>query len=257
MLDPVIALERLVPLAGASNFRDLGGYVGAEGATVRWRRVFRADALHDLTDPDIEAVLSLGVGDVFDLRTARELEFFGINPLTERGVRHHHTPLMPEITVRPPSRHDEQPSFGLATDEEHAERYLEMLDTGKPALERILAHLAAGPDAAVVFHCTGGRDRTGLTAALLLSALGVSRDVIAQDYELTHHFLHFTPERRERMRALWGVSISNGTPPTRAEVMRLTLAALDAEYGSPDGYLDEAGVTADVRAQLRHQLLEA
>jgi protein-tyrosine phosphatase len=249
--------DRRIALTGASNFRDLGGYVSQDGRTVRWRRVFRADALHDLTPEDVEQIASLGIGDVFDLRTEKEIEVFGTNPLIERGIRHHHVPFVAEVGVTqnpgavPATRLDPEDHGGYAT------MYLDMLERGKGTVARILTHLADGPEAGAVFHCTGGRDRTGMTAALILEVLGVPRGVIEADYALTTEYLTFPEERRERMRALYGTPtvVPSGPLYTYAEVMRMTLAGLDERYGSPAGYLEETGVTAQHQEALRHTLL--
>lgn len=252
--------ERRIVLAGASNFRDVGGYETQDAKRVRWRRVFRADALHDLTPEDVDVLATMGLGDVFDLRTARELEVFAGTPLATRGVRHHHVPFVPEVGGG--RNEGALPAAATAVPlqqghQAHAERYLEMLEGAKPAAQRVLAHVAETADACV-FHCTGGRDRTGLTAALLLSVLGVPRTVIAADYALTTQYLVFSEQRLERMRALFGerVTRTGGAPATHAEVMTLTLEGLDARYGSPAAYLEDAGVTSDHQQSLCRALLE-
>lgn len=264
MTDAATVPERRIVLTGASNFRDIGGYPTADGRTTRWRRVFRADALQDLTPDDVRLLAAFNLGDVFDLRTLRELEVFGTNPLVAHGVRHHHLPFVTDIGI---------PAAGGAAGEAaptappapapddhaaHAQHYLDMLERSKPALRRILGHLAAAPEQSVVFHCTGGRDRTGLTAALLLEVLGVPREVIVTDYALTTRYLEHPPSRIEQMRALFGdrIAPSGGPVATRAEVMALTLAGLDARYGSPRTYLETAGVGVDQQEALRRALLE-
>jgi len=248
--------ERRIMLAGATNFRDLGGYETTDGKTVRWRRVFRADALQDLTPEDIAILLELKLGHVFDLRTDMEIEVFGTNPLSEHGVLHHHVPFHPQV-----GRERDQaatiPSF-----DDHAAfaaLYLDMLENAGPSLARIFTHLAEESEASAVFHCAGGRDRTGMTAALLLGLLGVPREIIEEDYALTGQYLMFVEARLEKMRQLYGDRVGvRGTGPveTPGEVIRLALAGLDERYGSPERYLEEAGVTAEHREALRGSLLD-
>lgn len=248
--------ERRIMLAGATNFRDLGGYETTEGKTVRWRRVFRADALQDLTPEDISVLLELKLGHVFDLRTDMELEAFGTNPLGDHGVLHHHVPFQPKVGVER-DQAATVPSF-----EDHAAfaaLYLNMLEAAGPSIARIFTHLAEESEASAVFHCTGGRDRTGMTAALLLGLLGVPRETIEEDYALTGQYLMFVEARLEKMRALYGDRIgtsTSGPVTTPGEVIMLALAGLDERYGSPEAYLAEAGVTDEHRDALRRVLLD-
>ncbi|MCB9483303.1 MAG: tyrosine-protein phosphatase [Dehalococcoidia bacterium] len=252
-----MTFERRILLKGASNFRDLGGYATTEGKTVTWRRIFRADALTDLAPEDVAAILDLNIGDVFDLRTAKELEFLGTNPLVEHGVRHHHVPFVPEIGLDRDGA--AVPAARPAPDDHaaHATGYLEMLERGKGTVGRVLTHLAEAPEQGAVFHCTGGRDRTGMTAALILSVLGVPRATIEADYALTTEYLEFNEDRRNRMQELFGpITVPAGRLVTYAEVMRLTLAGLDERYGSPEAYLEDAGVTRDHQDALRRTYLD-
>src|SRR5262245_16909903 len=86
-------MQRLIPLEGCLNFRDLGGYPLEDGRTVRGRRLFRSDALHCLTPAAVAQVRELGVRDVVDLRSTYELRSEGSGPLADAGLRHHHVPL--------------------------------------------------------------------------------------------------------------------------------------------------------------------
>ncbi|MCA9850099.1 MAG: tyrosine-protein phosphatase [Dehalococcoidia bacterium] len=247
--------ERHIPLAGATNFRDLGGYRAADGRTVRWRRVFRSDALHDLTADDFAVLRDLGVGDVFDLRTAHELDTWGIGILTEHGLRHHHVPFNPSRGAQP-GQVVTVPAFDDF--EAFTQLYLDMLEEAGPSLGRVFTHLAESPEQGAVFHCTGGRDRTGMTAAFLLGVLGVPRETIAEDYALTGQYLVIPEVRRARMQEMYGSRpslISEGPVVTPSEVITMTLAALDERYGSPEGYLESVGVTAEHREALQHALL--
>jgi protein-tyrosine phosphatase len=246
--------ERRIVLAGASNFRDLGGYETADGHVVRWRRVFRSDALHDLTLEDVEALVGHGVRQVFDLRSAYELELFSGNPLIDRGVLVRHTPMVVDMTARRGAG-----ARLIESDDPrvHAEAYLELIEQGRASVRLILDALCEAEDGGTVFHCTGGRDRTGMVAALLLSVLGVPRPVIAEDYALTTEYLSFPEARIARMRELFGDHIRlDRIPPTHAHVMEATLAEFDERYGSPAEFLIDSGVSAEQQALLRHMLLE-
>ncbi len=250
-----IAPERRVVLAGASNFRDLGGYYTEDGRTVRWHRVFRSDALQDLTPEDIEALLARGIRNVFDLRSLHEVEAFGSCALTEHGVSLHHVPMVRD--VRDPGGMAAR-LVGQEDHLEHARAYVDLLDNGRESIRLIFETLLDAPEDGLVFHCTGGRDRTGLVAALLLSMLRVPRKVIADDYALTTRYLSFPEHRIARLREIYGDKLElKAIPPTHAEVMALTLAEIDARFGSPEAYLRASGITPDWQNTLREMLVEA
>ena len=82
--------ERLVALAGAFNFRDLGGYPAGDGRRTRWGRLFRSDTLHELTEADVGVLRSLGLATMIDLRTARELSRTGRGPLAAEPIAYRH-----------------------------------------------------------------------------------------------------------------------------------------------------------------------
>ena len=73
--------QRLIPLSGAFNFRDLGGYPTGDGGSTRWQVLFRSDTIHELTEDDVELLASMGLSTIIDLRTPTELERTGRGPL--------------------------------------------------------------------------------------------------------------------------------------------------------------------------------
>jgi protein-tyrosine phosphatase len=245
--------RRLVALDGATNFRDIGGYRAADGRAVRWGSIYRSDSLEDLTPSDVGRLLHLELREVLDLRSAREVEAFGTTPLTGHGVVRHHVGFLPE-----PLAADLPPRITpVATDHAaFAAHYLELLEGAKAPLCRAFTELAEAETHAVVFHCTAGRDRTGLTAGLLLSLLGVDDEVVADDYQLTERFLRIPASRLERLHQIFDRrTILPESPPTPAPVMRLTLAGVRERYGSAEGYLREAGLPNEVTTALRRRLL--
>ncbi len=176
-------MERDPGLSGPSNFRDLGGYRTADGRHVRWRRVFRSDALR-LTEHDVQVLRDeVGLCTTVDLRTGFEYghQEGGGNPthvarLAEVGATRHHLPMIDETRV---ARHasDIRPPA--------AKGYLKMLEKGGPALAELFGLLADPANHPLVFHCAAGKDRTGVAAALLLGVLGVDDDTIIADYALS------------------------------------------------------------------------
>jgi len=247
------------------NFRDLGGYLAAEGRTVRWGRLYRSDSLHQLSDDDLETFRLLGVRTVIDLRTEVEVAELGHfpldqhpldqHPLDQHRVDRHHLPVISQ-----PWEDDDR--LPVAADGAAAEfltgRYVDMLVEGAASFAAIVAVLARPDAAPTVVHCAVGKDRTGVTAALVLSVLGVADDLIVHDYTLSalgmarieDWLAEHSPEDAEqwaRQPTSWLAS-----PPA---AMAALLNHLRDEYGSAEHYLLAQGVRAATIAALRTNLL--
>jgi protein tyrosine/serine phosphatase len=183
---PATAPERRVPFDRLFNVRDLGGYRGHGGATVRWRTLYRADALERAamsSVADAERLGALGLRTVVDLRTDREVAARPPWPRPDDGIDRYHHPVLGATW-------DEQGRVpaGEGTDAAAAflaERYCEMLDEGAGAIGSVLALLTDPDGLPLAFHCSVGKDRTGVVAAVVLSLLGVDDAVIAHDYGLS------------------------------------------------------------------------
>jgi len=231
----VTDLPRVIALEHIHNLRDLGGYPTADGRRTRWRTLFRADGLHRLSGDDLEDVRALGLRTVVDLRSDRELAERGRFPVAEHPVSYHHVSLI-DVTW------DQEEATGLELDVAGflLEKYLEILESGEHRLAELFQVLALPEALPAVFHCAAGKDRTGIVAALVLSALGVADDVVVADYALTG-------EAMVRMRR-W----AEATSPEMAEAFRTQPAAhLAAAPGAMAGVL---GVLRDVHGSTRDYL---
>ena len=241
--------ERRIPLSGPLNFRDLGGYDTVDGRRVRWRRLFRSDSLSPVTADDARLLTKeLGLVAVVDLRTARELEREGRGGLADVALHYHHIPLIEEIKTDPD---------GLWHRSLH-EVYTHLLDEAaapiRDALSAVASEVAEHP---TVFHCTAGKDRTGIVAALVLALLGVSDEDIVADYVLTQDVMPEMIERFPRRLLRSGDGPHYPSPVLRAEAdtMRQTLAVLAEEYGSAGGWAERAALDPAVATKLRTALL--
>lgn len=226
--------DRHVPLEGARNFRDAGGYLTASGASVRWRTLFRADSLAEVTADDIGTLRGLGLAVAFDLRTQAERDDLGVAPLAGHGVSVRHAPLAERIG---PELYPVKAPVRDWTPEDYAVQYTWLLEQGRGAIGAVVRALAGERPAALAYNCTAGRDRTGLVTAVILRALGVSDEDIVADYHLTDRY------RPSEL----------GTP---AENMTLTLHAMDERWPSIEAYLEQCEVTAEALRGLREHLLE-
>jgi len=247
--------ERRVTLETCQNFRDLGGYETSDGRTVRWNRLYRADTLHRLTPADMATLVDLGLRTVIDLRASDELERHGRVRVAEHDIAYHHLAMIDEVMGpgRPVllSPDEEPPPAGVF--------YLRMLEHARPVVRTALG-LLAGPDSLpAVFHCTAGKDRTGILAAVVLGLLGVPEATIVADYVATEEaraereaFLAVhDPEYLARLEAMPAASRD-----ARAETMHLFLDGLAEQHGSADALAAWIGVGDDVVGRLRGALLE-
>ena len=254
----VVAAERLVPLEGTMNFRDLGGYRTADGRRVRWGRVFRSDGLHALTDADRAALTGIGVCTVFDLRWQRERDAHP-SLLPDDGVVVHHLEVGADLEAMDPLEAALAGEIDEAPVEQLVEIYEQLLERGAGAFAAVLTTLAEEGTLPAVFHCTAGKDRTGITAALLLRLLGVPDDVVLDDYELTTRYR--TQRRLAELRPQFeaaGADIERFLAYISAprEVMAGALERIEQHHGGVEGYLRDGGMAPETPDRLRELLLE-
>ena len=161
--------DRHLRLAGTRNLRDVGGYSAGPGRRTRWRTLLRTDALDRLPAASQAALVELGLRQVIDLRWEHEIEHRPSVFERSDQVRYRSIPLMPDAAV---------PAGIAAT-------YRHMLDSRSEALATVVRALLGPSGLPVVIGCAAGVDRTGVTVALLLAAVGVPPDVVAADYALS------------------------------------------------------------------------
>ncbi|MCS7464035.1 tyrosine-protein phosphatase [Paenibacillus doosanensis] len=165
--------ERVLAVEGAYNVRDLGGYATKDGRTTNWGAFYRADGLHRLTDESRAALAGRGIASVIDLRHAREVEEKRDVFMDYEGVEYHNISLINPAKV----------SGGAVRS--LGDLYVDMLDGAQAELLRIFDVMADSGESAVLYHCTAGKDRTGVVSALLLALADVPSETIVEDYSLT------------------------------------------------------------------------
>jgi len=241
--------ERRVSLEGAPNFRDLGGYPAGGGKTTRWGRIYRSGSLHRLTDADVAQIEALGVRTVYDLRGLVEHEREPGRLLDRPVIRHFHNPVPNSADPR-----DAAAWKGFRM----ADRYREILDRSQAIFRQLFELLADAANYPFVYHCAGGKDRAGITTAVILRAVGVPDATITEDYALTATY--FAPRRERVYQSL----LERGhDPETIPEILdaepawlAAALAHLDATHGGAEAYLREAGVPSRHLEALRQHFLE-
>ncbi|MFJ8577460.1 tyrosine-protein phosphatase [Micromonospora sp. NPDC093277] len=235
------------PFPALFNFRDVGGLTGHDGRTVHRRRLYRSDSLHRIDETDRAAFTALGIRTVIDLRRPTEVARDGRVPAYD-GLTYRH--IHPEH-----QGWAEQPySSGTSLARYLADRYADLARTGTAGLAEAVGLIADSVNAPAVVHCVAGKDRTGIVCGLTLAVLGVADDDIAADYALS-------TEASARFSAWIAATMPEAEelpPPflaSPAEAMILFLTELRDGYGSIEGYLRHAGVTAAQLAALRDHLL--
>jgi protein-tyrosine phosphatase len=257
----VVAAERRVPLEGAANFRDLGGYRTADGGRTRWGLVFRSDALHALTVEDAALVGRLGLRVVYDLRGDHERRRHPSVELPDGDVRRVLLGIggaageSKEITER--ILDGEIPEI---TEEFLVGAYQQMAERDPTTFVALLTGLTDPDGLPALFHCTAGKDRTGMTAALLLRLLGVDEETVLDDYELST--AHWSEHRIALLRPSFeraGIDIERFRPLFVAPrvAMASLLSILRDAHGGVEGYLVEAGgMDPEAVAELRRLLVQ-
>ncbi|MFW6092624.1 MAG: tyrosine-protein phosphatase [Pseudomonadota bacterium] len=254
--------ERTIPLPGAVNLRDFGGYTTEDGRRVRRRRLFRSGTLTHLSEEARARFSELNVDLICDLRRPDEKS-------REPTPFPYHAPRRLEIPIDPGSAtamRERLAMDGLSLKEridfmvginrdlarDHAEDYARMFEA-----------LLELDDGAFLVHCSAGKDRTGFACALILHSLGVDEETVLEDYLLTNEAMdyegyvlprmaaHFerseTPDR-EAVMALAGV---------RPEYLRAAFDAIEAEFEGVEHYIERAvGLDAAARELLRSRFVE-
>jgi protein-tyrosine phosphatase len=237
-------------LAGASNFRDLGGYPTHDGRMVRWRQIFRSNHLGHLTETDIEVLRGLGLKSAFDFRGTEErmAAACGLEEITV-----HSLPIEPTVVAELRARLATGSLSPAAAADVMRGSYRSYVHHNTPRFRALFAHLLEDR-APLVIHCTAGKDRTGFACALILHTLGVADDVIAEDYLLTNRFYRRDPLASSDLPDDVRQSIGS----VEASFLAAGFEAIDADYGSLDRYLsDGLGLGAGERANLQARYLES
>ncbi len=244
--------QRHLPLKGAYNIRDLGGYPTAGGGRIAWRRVLRADSLHRLAPGEADRLVDEGLRSVIDLRTRAEVAAAPSPFADYPGVSFVNLPLFDDLSPEALSRP------AAPVDHPLASFYHTALRARGPALRAIFTRIARCEAGAVLFNCTAGKDRTGIVALLLLALAEVPRDEIIADYTLTEQLIpDLVAEFLALSRARGGdVESYARLLESPAQTAAQVLDDLDRDFGGAAGYFDHIGVARQDVVRLRDRLIE-
>lgn len=252
---------RLLPTPSILNLRDIGGYQTTDGRQLRWGRIYRSGDLNQLSDDDHAALQQLGLRLVCDLRTSEEVEKSPSRLLGGDTLHLHHPIYEREKSDGHWLRSIILKRGNLDEIWLHDVYLARFVEGRAAAFGRVLTLMADPQNYPLLIHCTAGKDRTGITIALLLSLLGVPDETIIADYTLSNLFydqLLASVEADAKRLAVFGIQTSDLFPLLTApdKVLQATLAHIRAHYGSIEQYAqNKAGVTAVTIQQLRTNLL--
>ena len=241
-----------IPMDGPQNFRDLGGFYTENGMAVTWSSLYRADSMSSLSEKDVALLRKLNVRTVVDLRGLSEQK--AMPDILPEGIIYCSRPLMQE----------EFTAAKLAAEASFAQSmktsYLKMIEDGAvmigAAVKSVMEGLSSG---AVVFHCTAGKDRTGILAAILLLLLGARDEDILADYQVSYTYnekgvnrlVQQFPELKQHMEQAGEDSMFHSNP----ENMKAVLAVLNT--GNIGSWLESAGVSRALQQSFRSAMLES
>lgn len=240
---------RRLRLEHAGNVRDMGGFETSDGGVTAFRTLLRGGSLSRLTDREWKKLIDYGVRTVLDLRSGAELE---ISPdRVPEGVEWYHCPLQTGQIEQGNIADSATKAFAGSLTEGYRNMVREHGDLLCAALKRLIRGLERG---AVLFHCTAGKDRTGVLASAIFYLCGVEREDIVADYEVT-----YTYNRRSMNRL-----IEQLREEEQGELMPLLLSEADNmeqlvsfyEETGLEGFLRQKGLTGEEIQALREKFVK-
>ena len=261
-VNSIVLAERLLPLEGGVNFRDLGGYPTHDGRRVKWNRLFRSGYLSELTDRDIEYLSSLDIVRCCDFRGHDERQQAPSRlPDNTQVVLLTIDPGKIESYVKPGPGESMSIQF---KDDMMRRINIELASSHVDKFRSMFRHLFEIEHGAMLIHCSAGKDRTGFAAALVLSALGVPREYVIEDYLLSGRF--FVPEQRvAQVLAMYGHGEGTGKDresvqgvlDVKAEYILGAFNYIEDNHGTIKRYLEEKfSVSAGMLEDLRQRFTE-
>ncbi len=255
------AAERVLPLEGGRNFRDLGGYTTTDGKRVKWGKVFRSGDMAGLTPADYQYLSKLDIKSVCDLRTKQERSAEPNKWVKTAAIsywtRDYDISGGDLRTILAKGGTPEQMRETMIAS------YRQLPMEQAPAYREIFQRLAAG-EIPLAFNCSAGKDRAGTAAALILSALGVPDETVFADYAMSEKVLNSKKIGKES-KAMQAFGPMADLPPETLQPLmasdpayiKAAFASIREKHGSVPNYLrDELRITDAQIAKIRSELLE-
>ena len=255
-----IASERLIPMENASNFRDLGGIPTKDGRMVKWGKIYRSGKLSSLSDKDLDYFNTIGINTVIDFRDDIEVEKDKTRFPTNREVKGVRTPIGDrsgnmQAQLKKQIRKADQDTFD--SEKFVADVMRQFVDSFAYQYQPFLDLVAAEENAPLLYHCTAGKDRTGLGTGLVLAMLGVDKEVIYSDFMMSNYYRNKQINKTLRKSSL--VVKQRVVQPlveVKESYIKAAFEAIDEKYGSMDNFLEkEYGLDAEKIKAIRDKYL--
>jgi protein-tyrosine phosphatase len=259
-----VSIRRL-PLEGTPNFRDLGGYETTDGHFVQWGKIYRSGVLSYLTPSDLTYLSQLGVRVVCDFRTEQENQAAPEKWVDGGEVEHISLPIGNDSTGHTLTSMQDMLAKNPTPEQLRAwmtNTYSDFAFRAAPEYAKVFVQLKENR-LPLLYHCSAGKDRTGVFSAFVLLTLGVPEETVLADYALTTKYLKEDTAANHKMVANAGSGLNRLSPEQRAVLMaadpaylKSTLDAINAKYGSFDNYRrQELGVSDGDVEKLKSRLL--
>ncbi len=257
--DTTLLADRLVPLQGAINFRELGGIKTTDGKKVKKNLLYRSDKLSLLTDTDLKKIENLKIKTVIDFRTDGETLKEPDNLPENLHINYLNFPIGDNSWANGDFMKKIAKINPKAMDSIMANLYKDMIIKYSDEYKKFFNEVKDPKSTPLVFHCTAGKDRTGVASALLLYILGVDKKTIEKEYELTNYYRKNNNKEYETMMISNGISedVAKILMGVKAKYIKAVFEEINKEYGSLDNYFtNELSVDATDKKKLRDFYLE-
>ncbi len=234
-------------LEGAVNTREMGGYPLANGGFTVLGRLLRSDSLHALTEKDKEKLYAYGVHLALDLRSTRECNAYPNSLMGYRDIQYVHVHLLDQA---------QSSDFQEAMPESMGGMYIDRLDNSGAPIAQALRAILTCP-ACTIFHCTAGKDRTGIIAMLMLLLAGATVETVLADYAVSYDNIKaMVAAQREAILAQTGQEIPEYVFRSDPEEMGRAVEHLFQKYDSVEGYCKAIGLLDEEIKSLARTLLD-
>ena len=238
-----IASERLIPMDNSSNFRDLGGIPTQDGRVVKWGKIYRSGKLNKLDTKDLDYFNTLGINTVVDFRDDIEVVKDKTRFPTNREINRIRTPIGDrsgnmQAELKKQIRSADQNTFD--SEKFVADVMAEFIDSFAFQYQPFLDIVVDADKAPVLYHCSAGKDRTGLGTAIVLGMLGVDREVILDDFMMSNYYRNKDINKTLRKTSL--IAKQRVTQPlleVKESYLKAAFEAIDNKYGSMENFIEK------------------
>jgi len=254
----IILSERRIPLKKQPNFRDIGGLPTADGRRVKWGLIYRSGKLSKLNNSDLDYFANLGIEKVYDFRNNIEVEEDPDRYPEEVAIDYIRLPIGDpageeyEELVRQLRKGELEGAEMKARFEEIMASFADTLaEDFNPLVQDLIDNQGQTP---IMYHCSGGKDRTGFATAIILASLGVEREVIFDEYLMSNYYRYDLNRRNLRLARLIGIKQEplQYALVVYEDYLKAAFEIIDERYDGMDNYLEEKfGLTPEIRTKLK------